>query len=97
MSFVVPEGLPRRQAQVLNRLIDKGRAMTPLELAEVLREVGITSKEHAFEILKSLRKRGLVERIETLIAERFPLDRIADAHEAVESGRLIGNAVVEIA
>jgi NADPH:quinone reductase len=36
------------------------------------------------------------KRIETPIAERFPLDRIADAHEAVESGRLIGNAVVEI-
>lgn len=36
------------------------------------------------------------KRIETLIAERFPLDRIADAHEAVESGRLIGNAVIEV-
>jgi NADPH2:quinone reductase len=36
------------------------------------------------------------KRIETLIAERFPLDRIAEAHEAVEGGKLIGNAVVEI-
>ena len=35
--------------------------------------------------------------IETLIAERFPLDRIVDAHEAVESGRLLGNAVIEVA
>lgn len=35
-------------------------------------------------------------RIETLIAERFTLDRIVEAHEAVESGRLIGNAVVEV-
>ncbi len=30
------------------------------------------------------------------IAARFPLDRIAEAHEAVESGRLIGNAVVNL-
>jgi len=43
-----------------------------------------------------LAKMMKAKRIETLIAERFPLDRIAEAHEAVESGRLIGNAVVEI-
>lgn len=36
------------------------------------------------------------KRIETLIDKRFTLDRIADAHEAVEGGKLIGNAVVEI-
>jgi NADPH:quinone reductase len=30
------------------------------------------------------------------IAARFPLDRIADAHEAVESGKLIGNVVVTL-
>ena len=35
-------------------------------------------------------------RLQTLIAERFPIDRIAEAHEAVESGRLLGNAVVEV-
>ncbi len=35
--------------------------------------------------------------IQTLIAERFPLDRIVEAHEAVESGRLLGNAVIEVA
>lgn len=34
--------------------------------------------------------------IETLIAARFPLDRIVDAHEAVEGGKLLGNAVVEV-
>jgi NADPH2:quinone reductase len=33
--------------------------------------------------------------LRTLIAARFPLDRIVEAHEAVESGRLLGNAVVE--
>ena len=30
------------------------------------------------------------------IAARFPLDRIAEAHEAVESGKLIGNVVVTL-
>jgi NADPH2:quinone reductase len=30
------------------------------------------------------------------IAVRFPLDRTADAHEAVESGKLIGNVVVTL-
>jgi Fur family zinc uptake transcriptional regulator len=67
-GFVVPEGLPRRQAQVLACLIDEGRAMRVQEVAEALREVGITSKEHAFAVLKNLRKRGLVERVETLRA-----------------------------
>ena len=36
------------------------------------------------------------KRLQTLIAERFTLDRIVEAHEAVESGRLIGNAMVEV-
>ncbi|MBD1842048.1 NADPH:quinone reductase [Cyanobacteria bacterium FACHB-63] len=30
------------------------------------------------------------------IAERFPLDRIAEAHELMESGRAIGNIIVEV-
>ena len=32
-----------------------------------------------------------------LIARRFPLDEIAAAHEAVESGQMIGNVVVDVA
>lgn len=35
-------------------------------------------------------------RIKTTIAARFPLGRIADAHKAIESGELIGNAVLII-
>jgi NADPH2:quinone reductase len=31
------------------------------------------------------------------IGARFPLDRIADAHEAVEAGRTIGNVIVDLA
>jgi len=39
----------------------------------------------------------LVDRgFEHRIAARFPLDRIADAHEAVEGGKLIGNVVVTL-
>ncbi len=34
--------------------------------------------------------------LEHRITARFPLDRIADAHEAVESGKLIGNVVVTL-
>lgn len=36
------------------------------------------------------------KRIETLIDKRFTLDDIAAAHEAVEGGRLLGNAVVDV-
>jgi Fur family zinc uptake transcriptional regulator len=68
VSFVVPEGLPRRQAQVLNCLIDEGRAMTFKELMEALRGVGLTSDGQVFKLLKALKERGLVQRIETLLA-----------------------------
>lgn len=34
--------------------------------------------------------------LKTRIAARFPLDRIAQAHEAVESGKTVGNVVLEI-
>ena len=30
------------------------------------------------------------------VAQRFPLDAIADAHEAVERGAVIGNVVLDI-
>ena len=30
------------------------------------------------------------------IAKRFPLDRIVDAHEAIESGTVTGNVVIDI-
>ena len=34
--------------------------------------------------------------LQHLIAERLPLARIADAHELVESGKAVGNVVVDI-
>lgn len=46
----------------------------------------------AEEVTAALRDRALRPRI----ARRFPLEQIADAHEAVESGKLIGKVVVEI-
>ena len=36
-------------------------------------------------------------RLQHVIASRFPLDAIVEAHEQVESGRAIGNVVLEIA
>ena len=32
-----------------------------------------------------------------LVAARFPLDQIVEAHEAVESGQVVGNVVVDLA
>lgn len=54
----------------------------PVELARATRDIGTCLEEG------SLRH---------LIAERFPLGGIAAAHVAVESGRLIGNAVIDVA
>ena len=45
------------------------------------------------ELTAALRDGALVHRV----AARFPLARIAEAHEAVEGGRLVGNVVVDIA
>ncbi len=41
---------------------------------------------------------GLLERgrLQTRIAARYPLAQIAEAHEAVESGRMIGNVVLDL-
>jgi NADPH2:quinone reductase len=35
-------------------------------------------------------------RLQHTIAARFPLQKIAAAHEAVESGRMVGNVLVDI-
>ncbi len=35
-------------------------------------------------------------RLDHTIGARFPLDRIADAHEAVEAGRTLGNIVIDL-
>ena len=68
MSLTLPEGLPRRQAQVLACLIDEGRAMSLKELVEALRGVGITYINQVYDILANLSERGLVQHIETLHA-----------------------------
>jgi NADPH2:quinone reductase len=45
------------------------------------------------ELTAALRQGALVNRV----AARFPLTRIAEAHEAVEAGRMVGNVVIDIA
>ena len=57
-----------------------------------------------YELPPSIRTEAIAATLELLadpavehrIAARFPLDRIAEAHEAVESGKLIGNVVVTL-
>jgi NADPH2:quinone reductase len=58
-----------------------------------------------YELQGEARRRGLREIRDALaagtlkhaVAKRLPLDRIAEAHELVEQGAVIGNVVVEIA
>lgn len=55
----------------------------------------LTKDEHQAaiaEITRSLAKNGLVHSI----AASFPLDKVVEAHQAVESGRAIGNIVLRI-
>lgn len=51
-------------------------------------------RARAIEGLTAMLERG---RLAHNIAERLPLERIADAHELVESGRAVGNVIVRIA
>jgi NADPH2:quinone reductase len=51
-------------------------------------------RERATALLQSWLERGALQH---LIAERLPLERCADAHALVESGRAVGNVVLEIA
>jgi NADPH2:quinone reductase len=45
---------------------------------------------------KWVNSRLAMGQLRTRIAARFPLDRIAEAHQAVESGKTVGNVVLEI-
>ena len=57
-----------------------------------------------YEILQSDREAGIAELTKLLqenrlihtIARRFPLDRIADAHDVIERGDVIGNVVLDV-
>ena len=49
--------------------------------------------ESAVAFIDGLARQG---KLRAAIARHLPLSRIAEAHEAVESGRIIGNVVVEI-
>lgn len=57
-----------------------------------------------YELPSDVRERAIADSDEILrdpafqhlIAARYPLERIVDAHEAVESGRVIGNVVIDM-
>ncbi|WP_274426334.1 NADPH:quinone reductase [Chelativorans sp. YIM 93263] len=57
-----------------------------------------------YDLLPDQRMRAIAQLLDTLrqntlrhhLGERFPLERIADAHEAVESGGVSGNIVLDI-
>ncbi len=53
----------------------------------------LAAHQAAAEDITTCLKAGILNHV---IAQRFPLSEIATAHEAVESGRAIGNQVVEI-
>ncbi len=53
----------------------------------------VESKQQACqEIMQAINEGKLLHPV----AARFPLEQLAEAHEAVESGEYIGNVVVEI-
>jgi NADPH:quinone reductase len=57
-----------------------------------------------YELPASARQRGIADlsqwleggQIRHTIADRFPLERVAEAHEAVEQGKSIGNVVISV-
>ncbi|MSO81545.1 MAG: NADPH:quinone reductase [Alphaproteobacteria bacterium] len=57
-----------------------------------------------YDLASDLRHMGMAEinalaaagKLKTVIARRFPLDRIAEAHDAVQSGKITGNVVLDI-
>ena len=60
----------------------------------VVYELSPEDRRTALEGLGALLKDG---RLLHAVGARFPLERIAEAHEAVESGRVMGNVVVDLA
>jgi NADPH2:quinone reductase len=57
-------------------------------------ELSREERAAAIEAIQSMLK---ADRLAHNIAATFPLDRVIEAHEAVESGRTVGNVVIEIA
>ena len=59
----------------------------------IVYNLGAHDRQRATALLTSMLERGAVRHH---IAERLPLERIAQAHEQVESGRAVGNVVLTI-
>lgn len=59
----------------------------------IVYHLSLADRHRAITTLDGLLRRGLLQHA---IALRLPLDRIAEAHRAVESGRTVGNVVLQI-
>jgi len=59
----------------------------------IVYELGTEDRRRAIDGITEMMIAG---RLDHTIGARFPLDRIAEAHEAVEAGRVLGNVVIEI-
>ena len=60
----------------------------------IVYELASADRAQAIRHVDALLRGG---RLQHNIARHFPLARIADAHELVESGRAIGNVIVDCA
>ncbi|MEQ4304541.1 zinc-binding dehydrogenase [Plantactinospora sp. B6F1] len=92
-------------------LLDRGGRMVSFGLSsgswtqvpdEVARERGVTvvrSLTRSPEQLRELTRRALAEaaagRLRPVIGQRFPLDRAADAHAAIQSRRTVGKTLLD--
>jgi NADPH2:quinone reductase len=59
----------------------------------IVYELSAADRERACALLTAMLARGALQH---RVAERLPLDRVAQAHQLVESGRVIGNVVLTI-
>jgi NADPH2:quinone reductase len=68
------------------------RLQTTIQFFVVYKLADAVRRGHIAAITLALEQR----RLQHTIAARFPLDRIVEAHEATESGKLLGHVVVDV-
>ncbi|GAA3761255.1 zinc-binding dehydrogenase [Plantactinospora mayteni] len=109
---VVFDGVGGAVGRSAFELLDRGGRMVSFGLAsgswtevpdEVAKERGATvvrSLSRSPEQLRELTRRALTEaaagRLRPVIGQRFPLDRAADAHAAIQSRRTLGKTLLEV-
>ena len=57
-------------------------------------EAAQSARDHAARDINAMLREG---RLKHQVAQRFPLDRIAEAHEAMESGKTMGKLLIDVA